>query len=343
MMAKFGTSLLCITIGLSSAFVRAETISLSELGHLDVSYMSPKKVASYEGSPLPAQIARLPGNDYWVMTPENIQQVTFLVGQGQVVTKDQAIVRLTGPEVFHFLAQIEAAKSLYDLAKQRYDRNLPLLKNGSIGSDKWREISQDYFSAHLEYEHMQHFMEMVQTIDADTESLVVMAPVAGIVNLNYLNSPYSAGVQLFSLIPTDSIRVKVSVPMSQSTSLSAVNINQCHIAIDEVSAIADGVFLTAWSTPVPQTCNLLLGQQITVIPEYQKAVYLVPKISVFTWQQDSQIFTQKDQTLSSLSIDVLGSTADDYIVASDQDLSQIKVLSQSVAAVKGILLGLGGE
>ncbi|WP_137226673.1 membrane fusion-like protein [Shewanella sp. MEBiC00475] len=343
MMAKFGTSLLSITICLSSTYVCAESISLTALGHLDVSYISPKKVASYEGSPLPAQIARLPGNDYRVMTPENIQQVTFLVGQGEIVTKGQAIVKLTGPEVFHFLAQIEAAKSLYDLAQQRYDRNKPLLKNGSISTDKWREISQDYFSSHLEYEHMQHFMEMVQRIDAVTESLVVIAPVAGIVNLNHLNSPYSAGTQLFSLIPAESIRVKVSVPMSQSTSLSAVNINQCHIAIDEVSAIADGVFLTAWSMPIPKVCNLLLGQQITVIPEYQKAVYLVPKNSVFTWMQDSQIFTQTAQSLSALNIDILGSTPNEYIVASDQDLSQMKVLSQSVAAVKGILLGLGGE
>jgi hypothetical protein len=343
MMAKFGASFLCISICFSASFASAESISLAELGSLELSYIQPRKVASYEGSSLPAQIERLPGNDYWVSTPENIQQVTFLVGQGQIVTKGQAIVRLTGPEVFHFLAQIEAAKSLYQLAKQRYDRNKPLLNNGSISTDKWREISQDYFSTHLEYEHMQHFMEMVQSIDADTESLVVMAPVAGIVNLNHLNSPYTAGAQLFSLVPADSIRVKVNVPMSQSTSLSAVNINQCHIAIDEVSAIADGVFLTAWSMPVPQECNLLLGQQITAIPEYQKAVYLLPKNSVFNWQQESQIFIQTTQTLSALSIDILGSTPDEYIVASDQDLSQIQVLSQSVAAVKGILLGLGGE
>jgi hypothetical protein len=343
MMAKFGISLLCIPCYLSASVASAESISLAELGSLELSYIQPRKVASYEGSSLPAQIERLPGNDYWVSTPENIQQVTFLVGQGQIVTKGQAIVRLTGPEVFHFLAQIEAAKSLYDLAKQRYDRNKPLLNNGSISTDKWREISQDYFSTHLEYEHMQHFMEMVQSIDADTESLVVVAPVAGIVNLNHLNSPYTAGAQLFSLVPADSIRVKVNVPMSQSTSLSAVNINQCHISIDEVSAIADGVFLTAWSKPVPQECNLLLGQQITVIPEYQKAVYLLPKNSVFSWQQESQIFIQTTQTLSALSIDILGSTPDEYIVASDQDLSQIQVLSQSVAAVKGILLGLGGE
>ena len=118
---------------------------------------------------------------------------------------------------------------------------------------------------------------------------------------------------------------------------------QCHIAIDSLSAIADGAFVSAWSMPVPQECNLLLGQQITVIPEYQKAVYLLPKNSVFSWQQESQVFTQKAETLASISIDILGSTPQQYIVASDQDLSQMQVLSQSVAAVKGILLGLGGE
>lgn len=343
MIAKYGASLLCLSACLSTSLVQAESLALAALGNLELSYTQPQKVASYEGSPLPAQVDRLPGNDYWVSTPENIQQVTFLVGQGQIVTKGQEIVRLTGPEVFHYLAQFEATSSLYQLAKQRYDRNKPLLKNGSISAEKWREISQDYFSSHLEFEHMQHFMEMVHSKDATTESLVISAPVAGIVKLNTLNSPYMADSQLFSLVPADSIRVQVNVPMSQSTSLSAININQCHIAIDSMSAIADGAFVGAWSMPVPKECNLLLGQQITVIPEYQKAVYLLPKNSVFSWQQETQVFTQTAETLTAINIDILGSTPLQYIVASDQDLSQIKVLSQSVAAVKGIMLGLGGE
>jgi hypothetical protein len=343
MMAKYGASLLCLSACLSTSLAQAESIALKTLGNLELSYVQPQKVASYEGSALPALVDRLPGNDYWVSTPENIQQVTFLVGQGQIVTKGQAIVRLTGPEVFHFLAQVDAANSLYLLAKKRYERNKPLLKNGSISTEKWREISQDYFSSHLEYEHMQHFMEMVLSTDEITESLVVSSPVAGIVKLNQLNTPYMADSQLFSLVPAESIRVKVNVPMSQSTSLSAINIDQCNIAIESISAIADGAFVSAWSMPVPQECNLLLGQQATVIPEYQKTVYLLPKNSVFSWQQESQVFTQTAETLTAINIDILGSTPRQYIVASDQDLSKTQVLSQSVAAVKGILLGLGGE
>lgn len=342
MMAKYGACLFCLSASVAT-LVQAESLTISSLGNLDLSYVQPQKVASYEGSPLPAQVEILPGNDYWISTPENIQQISFLVGQGQLVTKGQAIVKLTGPEVFHYLAQVEAASSLYQLAKSRYERNKPLLNNGSIGAEKWQEISQDYFSTHLEYEHMQHFMEIVKSTDAATDSLVVGTPVAGIVKLNQVNGPYMAGSQLFSLVPSDSIRVKVSVPMSQSHSLSAVNINQCHIAIESVSAIAEGAFVTAWSSPVPQECNLLLGQQITVIPEYQKAVYLLPKNSVFSWEQDSQVFTKTADTLTSITINILGSTPEQYIVESDQELSQIQVLSQSVAAVKGIMLGLGGE
>ena len=346
MMAKYGASLLCLSAFLSASLIhpaQAEPLSLETLGKLALSYVQPQKVASYEGSALPAQVARLPGNDYWVSTPENIQQVTFLVGQGQPVTQGQAIARLTGPEVFHFLAQVEAASSLYQLAKQRYDRNRPLLKNGSISAEKWREISQDYFASHLEYEHMQHFMAMVLAKDEASESLTIGAPVAGIVKLNQLDTPYHAGAQLFSLVPSDAIRVRVNVPMSQSVSLSAININECHLTIDAQSAIADGAFINAWSQPVPQDCNLLLGQQITVIPEYQKAVYLLPKYSVFSWSRESQVFTRHDSQLKAITIEILGSTPEQYIVASDQDLSQMQVLSQSVAAVKGIMLGLGGE
>ena len=70
---------------------------------------------------------------------------------------------------------------------------------------------------------------------------------------------------------------------------------------------------------------------------------MLPKNSVFSWDQDSQILTKTGETLTSLTIDILGSTPEQYIVASDQDLSKIEVLAESVAAVKGILLGLGGE
>ena len=115
------------------------------------------------------------------------------------------------------------------------------------------------------------------------------------------------------------------------------------VAFPALSAIAEGAFVTAWSSAVPQECNLLLGQQMTVVPEYQKAVYLLPKNSVFSWEQDSQVFTLSDNQLNALTVDILGSTPEQYIVASDQDLSQLQVLSQSVAAVKGIMLGLGGE
>lgn len=342
MMAKYGACLLCLSASVVGS-AQAESLAISALGNLDLSYTQPQRVASYEGSPLPAQVEILPGNDYWISTPENIQQVHFLVGQGQRVSKGQAIVKLTGPEVFHYLAQVEAAASLYQLAKSRYERNKPLLANGSISAEKWREISQDYFTTHLEYEHMQHFMERVHSTDAATDSLVVAAPVDGIVKLNAISGPYMAGDLLFSLVPNNSIRVKVNVPTGQSHSLSAININQCHIAIESLSAIAEGAFVTAWSSAVPQECNLLLGQQMTVVPEYQKAVYLLPKNSVFSWEQDSQVFTLSDNQLNALTVDILGSTPEQYIVASDQDLSQLQVLSQSVAAVKGIMLGLGGE
>ncbi|MCD8549434.1 MAG: hypothetical protein LRY74_03325 [Shewanella xiamenensis] len=106
MMAKYGACLLCLSTSVVG-LAQAESLAISALGNLDLNYTQPQRVASYEGSPLPAQVEILPGNDYWISTPENIQQVHFLVGQGQRVSKGQAIVKLTGPEVFHYLAQVE--------------------------------------------------------------------------------------------------------------------------------------------------------------------------------------------------------------------------------------------
>ena len=83
MMAKYGASLICLSALLSTGLatsltintaqaepLAAEPLALESLGRLALSYVQPQKVASYEGSALPAQVARLPGNDYWVSTPE---------------------------------------------------------------------------------------------------------------------------------------------------------------------------------------------------------------------------------------------------------------------------------
>lgn len=66
MTAKYGASLLCLSAFLSASLMhpaQAEPLSLETLGKLALSYVQPQKVASYEGSALPAQVARLPGND----------------------------------------------------------------------------------------------------------------------------------------------------------------------------------------------------------------------------------------------------------------------------------------
>ncbi|QXP20739.1 hypothetical protein KE621_08225 [Shewanella algae] len=42
-------------------------------------------------------------------------------------------------------------------------------------------------------------------------------------------------------------------------------------------------------------------------------------------------------------VQVIGASADSYFLAPNETLVDAEVLSDSVAAVKGILLGLGGE
>ncbi|MGL4615552.1 MAG: membrane fusion-like protein, partial [Shewanella sp.] len=71
MMAKYGACLLYLSVSVVG-LAQAESLAISALGNLDLSYTQPQRVASYEGSPLPAQVEILPGNDYWISTPENI-------------------------------------------------------------------------------------------------------------------------------------------------------------------------------------------------------------------------------------------------------------------------------
>ncbi|MGX2955316.1 hypothetical protein ACWAU3_23085 [Shewanella sp. JL219SE-S6] len=140
----------------------AQEISVADLGKLTLSFTSVNQVQQIEAAPVPAILAAQPGSSFYLTAPETIQQRRWLVAEGEWVDEGQALVQLKGAEIAHFQLQFAAAEAAFKLAKQRYDRNQKLRANGAIGAETWSQISRQYFDALLQYEHLQHFSELLK-------------------------------------------------------------------------------------------------------------------------------------------------------------------------------------
>ncbi|KFZ37595.1 hypothetical protein HR45_09225 [Shewanella mangrovi] len=328
-------SLLCATIS-------AEPLSVASLANLNVSFTSVSSVAQIPASPVPAQVGYEAGNAFVLSVPETIQQHHWLVANGSIVAKDQPLVLLQGAGIHHFQMQFAAAKESFELAQSRYQHNKPLHSKGTIGAEMWSQISSQYFATKLKFEHMHHFMELLSPAPAQ-QGMLLSAPQAGIISYDATPTQVMEGEQLLALIPQTDIRLQLQLPLSVAADSNAVQLSHCQLAIERKAAIAHGGFVTAWSAAIPTECNLTLGQQLQATPLRQLAALQIPKQSVYSWGTGSRVLRHQGEQLIPTDVAIVGVNGDNYLVQPEPTLQHSEVLSESVAAAKGMLLGLGGE
>jgi hypothetical protein len=319
----------------------AESISLDKLGALNLDYQNIKQVSGFDLKPVPAQVSYLPGAAYQITAPFRPQQIDLLVSAGSEVTQDQRLLRLSGSEVHHFQSQYQSQKALYDLASQRYQNNLELMKNKQISASQWQQIVIEYQQQKMALAHFRHFNELVETTNSD-DQIYLKAPQAG-VYLPPANFDQSESLYLGEILATDALRLKFSLPTLTAISVSSVSSPLCELTVDRVEQDSDGYFVKIWSEPLKSECQLLPGQQIKAIPHYQNQAYQVPKSSLFDFQGQTQILVKENSVLTTRVVSVINGDKDHYFLKADKELSGLAVLTDSVAAVKGILLGMGGE
>jgi len=73
------------------------------------------------------------------------------------------------------------------------------------------------------------------------------------------------------------------------------------------------------------------------------SAFKVPKSSVFNIDRAAYILIKQGSNLQAVAVELMDSNDKVYFVDSTSDLHNKQVLSTSVAAVQGILMGLGGE
>ena len=321
----------------------AGEIDIASLGDLSLEYKRVAAVSSYPGQKIAAEVTFKKGEAYTLTAPRRVQQVQYLVEVGTLVDKGQPLAELRGPEMHHFLTEMEVARQLLLSAERRFISNKKLFEKKAIKESQWAEVSEKYYAAQLEYEHMRHFNDLVLSINEADDSLVIGAPISGIVNYSLEYNGLDSGDDIAVMVPISAIRLEAAVPASSRKNLAYLTMASCELKVSSIGAIISNFFVSAWSEPVTSKCDLMLGQKLLVTPLYETQAYKVPMKAVFQWGSATSVLVRDGGLLRAVEVQLIASSNMDYIVSGNDSLADADVLVSSVSAVQGILIGLGGE
>lgn len=337
-------NIMLLTNLLFAQMAGAQVINTADLGRLTLEYQTVSQVDAYPGQSLAAQVSFRQGEAFSVVTPYRVQQLSYLLQPGAEVSAGQPIAVLQGPEIHHFLSEFDVKKQLLMDAEKRYNNNLALYEKQAIKASQWLQISEDYYTLKLEFEHMRHFHELlIEEKDRQEDSVTITAPVAGVIEYSQGEPGIAADGEIAVIAPRSAIRLKVHVPAAQRTHLSGFRTDECTLEVAIISGIVSDFFVETWSDPLPADCQFLPGQQLMVTPYFKLPAYQVARSSVFQWQGQAHLFLRDGDQLVATPVELVSTTGSDYFVITEQPILDREVLVSSVSAVQGILMGLGGE
>jgi len=336
------TLTLIVLIFITNSLI-AENVQISELGKFKLEYTTATKTDVMRGSQLIATVAEQVGMAFVLSTPTNIQQIDYILNSGDLIKKGQPFAILRGPEVHHFISEFKVFQKLLELTEKRLNRNKKLFRKKLIDEEKWLTISKNYYETMLEFEHMHHFYDLIISINESDDSIIIKAPLAGVFTIPINQSHFSEGDVIASFVPEKSIKLKLQLPSNLVSNISYIESNLCKLNVTKKNRIASGAFVEVWTESLTDECPLLLGQQIMVYPFFEEHAFLVPKTAVFSINGKDKIFVKAKSELKPIDISLLTSIDKNYLLSSQVDLTNAQILSSSVSAVQGILMGLGEE
>ncbi len=341
MKPTFATILTAIGVLFSIASNAQEhTIAAEKLGMLTANVEAVEQISTYSGHPLTAQMTPLTGQGYTIRTPFNLWRVEFLKMPGEQVKKEEAFVELMGPEAHHYYEQYQLKKTLFEQTELFYENNRKLFDKKAIGEQAWLEINKQYVALKLEMGEYHHFFDYVHHFDEVRDVFVLKAPADGMVRYSAFEK-VSEGEEIASIIPSNAVRLMVSLPSTQTSIPSSVQTQNCRLKIDFAETVINQFYKRIWTEPVDDSCNLSFGEIVSVTPEYATTAFLVSKTALFDLQGNSYIWIKQGNNFSSVKVEILTSANDKLVVSSKTSLSGAMALTSSVSAMQGILMGLG--
>ncbi|PLW67205.1 hypothetical protein [Pseudohalioglobus lutimaris] len=322
--------------------VKAQSISLEDLGALQLTYATALAVDSYPGRPMAARVGFRPGEALSLVVPVRVRQTTYQHPPGTEVEKGDRIALLSGPEIHHFNTAFQMLADRLDIAERRFNSNRTLYARKAIDESRWVEISEAYYALQLEFEHMRHFHQLLEPA-GEEDSMWLTSPAPGLLDYRQPQPGMAAGTELALIIPIQALRLQVAVPLAQRETVAALAFGDCEVPVAMVSGIAHEYFVEAWSEVLSASCRRLPGERLMVTPVMAATGYSIPRRAIMQWQGETAVLIRQAGSLTPVTVELLTTADDHYIVSSNVSLDGQRVLSTSVSAVQGILMGLGGE
>lgn len=324
----------------------SSSVSLDELGKLSLTYASIDAVSAMEKPASTGIVKVLPGSPLRIISPMDPQKIDYFVAHGENVKQNQRIAMLSGSEVHHFRDNLAAKVALLEITKSRFDKNRELASVNAISQDKWLNIAQQYYDAHLTWGHLNHFAEMFEP-HSNKDMGYLLAPSKGVFMFPEQPSTdmeaQATETHLGAIVNPNSIRLTTLVNESEKEFVEAIHTDLCSVDVEKIEKINHRFFVRVWSAPLPEDCALQLGAQVNVRVQLSVSAYSVPAASVFYLHGQASIFVRHDDTLKAVPITLIGNTDNNSAVFTAPDLANNdEVLTSSISAVQGILLGLGG-
>ncbi len=324
------------------AFEKKENIALSVLGDFEIKFSNVEKESFIVGQHLIGEVTYNSGANYSVLLPFDIQKITFHVKNGNYVELGDTIATVEGYDAHHFIDEYESAKIILAASENHFQTNKVYFDNKTIKSSQWLEITKSYLEAKLNVEHFQHQMSFLH-ID-ENEKITLISPNKGIVKIPTFQNIKSEGDLAFDIINTDSVKVRVSTPLSYAAKLSHfVMSSSCQLEVNSVESIVDKYHQTIWASPTSEHCQLTLGQSVKLSPILKFDGYKVSKSAVFELNDKDYIAIRFKDNVSLFPILIVGANQKEYYVSAREDISNKKVLISSVSILQGKLLALGLE
>ncbi len=320
-----------------------EKVPLASLGALDIEFSKVLSVETVPGPPLRGEMRARAGEAFSVALPMTASRAAFTLSPGDQVAAGDPVVWLEGPDVEHWLSEYRALTAQLEIARQRYQRNQRLYQDNVLAAEQWADIQARYFALQLQHEHMQHFYDLLPSDGISHQGVMLASPRAGSVVFDSRLDSISIGETAFSVVAPGTLRLHVEVPSQRSAELAGLSLPGCRLAVDRIDGVARNFFVSAWSEPTREGCPQRLGTLVSAIPLYYAAALVIPRDALFQWQGEPHVLVRSGDLLHAHRVVLIADTPQGYAIGSDEALADQDVLSRSVSAVQGILLGLGGE
>lgn len=315
-------------------------VSAQQLGVLIQETAPISAISYYSGQVLNAQVTTLPGQSNSIRSPMNVRQTVFFQPNGTSIDKGEQFVALSGPEVHHYYSEYQLRKTLYKQSKLLYENSKILFSKKVLSEQSWLEVSKEHILVKLAFDEFTHFFDLMHSFDEKTDTLILRSPVSGVLTYQNVDN-LSVEQQIASIVPLDSVRLSANFPLSQDQSPSYIQYGKCRPAVAFVEKVANGFLSRLWTEPLAQDCSFIYNEIVSVSPQYTLNGFLINKSSVMTLDGQYYIFVKEKDIYTAVAIELISSDEHQYVVTSKVAIADKLVLTTSVSAAQGILLGLG--